>query len=191
MWNLVTQINLSAPAAKKPGVVSLMELIIWLGLLAVLMSISFRVMFRKKPLDQFPALTNELSNLTILAEQQAIASGNIVRLKISSVAQGGIVASVEELSQNKSSKEGKHLFLPSTVNVDTSISAQVISKQSTEAGQEQMLNETFVHFFPTGGCEEVSLLLKRNDKDKTIEFRITLNPFSCKFEQEESINEKG
>lgn len=202
MLNPAMWINLSVLVAKKTnfkkslGMISLAEVILWLGIISVIMGISFKIMFRKKPLDNFPSLISELSNLSLLTEQKAISNGSIVALKIYQINNGGLMASIEEfpnvdlLAENtdlsrpnsKKNTSASDIFLPSKINVDTSISVEAIDVTDNNNNKNQPI---VIHFFPSGGCDALKLKLKRQDKDKVVEIKISLNPFLCTFTKDE------
>lgn len=165
---------------KKAEGYSLLELLLWISAVAIVMGLSIKTMFNKKPLDNISYLISELNNISMLASERAISGKVIVRLLISPKSNGGFVVELNELSKkdNDSFSKVTDLFIPT--NLD--ISSQINIKKNVSGEDADTNNKIESFFLPSGFCEELSISLTRKYESNTVEVKLLLNRLLCRFE---------
>jgi hypothetical protein len=167
---------------KKAAGYSLLELLLWISAVAIIMGLSIKTMFHKKPLDNISYLISELNNISMLASERAMSGKVIVRLLITPKPGGGFKVDLNELSKNNDDSFSKvtDLFIPTNLDIVSLINVKKIVSQSDIDENENNKIESF--FLPSGFCEELSISLTRKYESDVVEVKLLLNRLLCRFE---------
>jgi len=152
------------------------------------MTLSVRMMFRKKPLDNITYLISELNNISQLASQRAISGNCIVRLQIKAKPSGGMIVNLDEqkLEENALFKPVTDLFVTVKLDIDSKITVKQFFSEAENDGvlSPKLNNEIITFFLPSGSCEPLSIILRKEYENGggVVEQAIVLNRLLCRFE---------
>lgn len=165
---------------KKAAGYSLLEILLWISAVAIIMGLSIKTMFHKKPLDNLSYLISELNNISMLASERAMSGKVIVRLLITPKPGGGFKVELNELEKNTDDSFSKitDLFIPTNLDIVSQINIQKIISDENENSNNKI--ESF--FLPSGFCEELSISLTRKYESDVVEVKLLLNRLLCRFE---------